>query len=204
VEDVDPDSKGLEVVALEEGGENRVFCYGLDGVLFVTHYQNWEPQNAAIGRFDLDRPGLQIWCRTRFNEHQKPFVFDRRGKLISRYEIDDVAPDGWTARGVEVINSIYWAGDQRQFAVAKERHESGDVALFDPIQGTFLKRFPEHTDRLYVADVSGDWREEIIVLNRNELHIYHNDAPNPNPERARLWSLQHYRRSKMTWNYYSP
>jgi hypothetical protein len=204
VGDVDPETDGLEVVALEEGGENRVFCYGLGGVLFVTHYQNWEPQNAAIGRFELDRPGCQIWCRSRFNEHQKPFVFDRHGELISHYEMDDVAPEGWTERGVEVINSIHWTGEERQYAVAKERHKSGDVGLFDPIQGEFLKRIPERTDRLYVADVSGDWREEIIVLNQDELHVYHNEAPNPNPERARLWSQQFYRRSKMTWNYYSP
>ena len=204
VADVDPEREGLEVVALEEGGENRVFCYGYGGLVFVTHYQNWEPQNAAIGRFDPARPGLQIWCRSRFNEHQKPFVFDQRGELISRYDMDAVAPVGWTVRGVEVINAIHWTGEARQYAVAKERHRSGDVALFDPIQGQFLERFEEQADRLYVADVSGDWREEIIVLAQRELHVYHNDSPNPNPDRPRLWSQQSYRRSKMTWNYYSP
>ena len=55
-----------------------------------------------------------------------------------------------------------------------------------------------------MADVSGDWREELIVLSGRELHIYHNDEPNANPERERLWVNAHYRRSKMTWNYYSP
>ena len=89
-------------------------------------------------------------------------------------------------------------------AAAKERHESGDVGIFDPLHGTFLHHFKEQADRLYVADVTGDWREELIVLNRNELHIYQNDQPNPNPKHPRLWTNASYRRSKMTWNYYSP
>ena len=75
--------------------------------------------------------------------------------------------------------------------------------MFEPIGGRFAARFHEQADRLYVADVSGDWREEIIVANGNELHIYENAAENPRPHQPRLWQ-QHYRRGKMTWDYYSP
>ena len=70
--------------------------------------------------------------------------------------------------------------------------------------GEFVLEFPENADRLYVADVTGDWREEIMVINGNQLHIYENTDPNPNPNRSSLWTQNHYRRSKMTWNYYSP
>ena len=76
--------------------------------------------------------------------------------------------------------------------------------MFDGISGKFIQRFPEKADRLYVADVSGDWREEMIVLSGSELHIWHNPAPNPRPQRPRLWEQPHYRRAKMTYNYYSP
>ena len=51
---------------------------------------------------------------------------------------------------------------------------------------------------------AGDWREELVVLNGNTLHIYHNDAPNPNPDHPRLWKQAHYGRTKRTHNYYSP
>jgi len=206
VNDVLPNRPGLEVVALEEGGDNgnRVFLFCSDRLLWETHYQHWEPQNAAVGEFDASRPGLEIWCRSRFNEHQKPFAFDAQGQLITQYAMDDVAPDGWTVRGVELIWAIDWTGGPKQFAVATERHKAGDVAIFDPIEGSFVTTFKEKADRLYVADVSGDWREEIIVLAGNELRIYHNPAENPNPNRPRLWEQQHYRRSKMTYNYYSP
>ena len=212
VADVRPDIPGLEVVALEEGGGNRVFLYNRDReavpkehrVIWETHYKHQEPQNAAIGDFDPQRPGLEVWCRSRYPKHQKPFVFDAQGQLIADYQMDDVAPKGWTDKGVEVIFPIDWTGESRQLVAVKERHKSGDVGIFDALSGEFLHRFKEKADRLYVADVSGDWREEVMVLNGNQLHIYSNPQPNPNLDRPRLWNQNHYRRSKMTWNYYSP
>jgi len=207
--DVRPDIPGLEVVALEEGDmrkkeRDRVFLYNPEGLIWASDYHQWEPQNAAVGEFDPGRPGLEVWCRSRFNQHQKPFVFDARGEVVAHYEMDDVAPKGWTVEGVEVINTIDWTGGPRQLAAAKERHEAGDVAIFDPISGKFAYHFPTRAHRLYVADVSGDWREEVIVLSGSRLQVYHNEQPNPNPERPRLWTRNTYRRSKMTWNYYSP
>jgi rhamnogalacturonan lyase-like protein/VCBS repeat protein len=210
VYDVRPDLPGLEVVALEEGGTtkkaggNRVFLFNPKKTLWESHYKHWEPQNAAVGEFDPKRPGLEVWARSRFNKHQKPFVFDAQGAVIAHYEMDAVAPEGWSTAGVEVIWAIDWTGEARQYAAAKERHTSGKVGVFDPITGAFLEAFQEKADRLYVADVSGDWREELVVLNGNELHIYHNGAPNPRPDQPRLWTRPHYRRSKMTYNYYSP
>jgi len=93
---------------------------------------------------------------------------------------------------------------EKQLAAAKERHRSGDVCVFNPVSGKFIKHIKEKADRLYVADVSGDWREEILVISGGELRVYHNDEKNPRPEHKRLWDSNHYRRSKMTWNYYSP
>ncbi|MFC1657150.1 hypothetical protein ACFL2P_01075 [Candidatus Moduliflexota bacterium] len=78
------------------------------------------------------------------------------------------------------------------------------MAIFDSITEKFLRRFDEKADRLYVADVAGDWREELIVLSGRELRIHHNEEPNTHPERERLWAHANYRKSKMTWNYYSP
>jgi hypothetical protein len=204
VQDVRPDLPGLEVVALEEGGDNRVFLYGMRGLIWETHYQHWEPQNAAVGDFDPESPGLEIWCRSRFNTDQKPFVFNARGELMTAYELKETAPADWTNAGVEVIWTVDWTGGPAQFAAAKERHTEGDIAVFAPMTGSFAWRADEAAARLFVADVSGDWREELVVLADGELRVYHNPAPNPRPGRARLWEQPHYRRAKMTWNYYSP
>ena len=203
VADVCPDVPRLEVVMLEEGA-NHVQVIGSKGPLWRSHFKKQEPQNAAVGRFKEDSEEIFIWCRSRYNEHQKPFVFNSAGRKIFDYKMDDVAPAGWTASGVEVIHTIDWTGKRRQLACAKERHKSGDVCIFEPLTGKFVVHFKEKADRLYVADVAGDWREEVIVLNGSELHIYQNSESNPQPNRERLWTDRNYCRLKQCYNYYSP
>jgi hypothetical protein len=203
VADVQPDREGLEVVLLEEGS-NQVQLLGSDAPVWRNHLRNQEPQNAAVGRFKEGSDEIFIWSRSRHNKHQTPFVFDSKGKVVFEYKMDDVAPPGWTDSGVEVIHTIDWTGERQQLACAKERHESGDVGLFEPLTGKFVARFPETADRLYVADVFGDWREEIIVLAGTELHVYQNKAANPRTDQPRLWKQHNYRRMKQIHNYYSP
>ena len=158
----------------------------------------------AVGRFREGSEEVFVWCRSRYPQHQKPFVFDSAGSKVFDYEMDSVAPEGWTTSGVEVIHTIDWTGKRKQLACAKERHESGDVCIFEPLTGKFMLRIPEKADRLFVADVSGDWREEILVLRGNELRVYQNTAPNPRPDEKRLWSNRNYQRLKQCHNYYSP
>jgi len=203
VADVAPDKGGLEVVLLEEGS-NAVQVLGAGGPLWRSDHKRSEPQNAAVGRFAADSDEIFIWCRSRFNTHQKPFVFNSKGKMVFAYEMDKVAPKGWTTSGVETIYTVDWTGKRQQLACAKERHTSGDVCLYEPLTGRFVARFSEKCDRLMVADVVGDWREEIIVLNGSELHVYRNEATNPRPKEKRLWSDRNYRRRKHCYNYYSP
>ena len=203
VADVRPERPGLEVVLLEEGS-NEVQVVGIDGPIWRKNLRRQEPQNAAVGRFKPGSEEIFVWCRSRYDEHQKPFVFDSSGNVVFEYEMDRVAPSGWTTKGVEVIHTIDWTGKPHQLACAKERHKSGDVGLFEPLTGRFVLRLPEKADRLYVADVSGDWREEILVLNGNELHVYSSAEPNPRPDRKRLWEDRNYRRLKQAHNYYSP
>ena len=203
VADVRPDIPGLEVIMLEEGA-NHVQLVGTAGPIWRSHFKKQEPQNAAVGRFKQGSDQIFIWCRSRYSEHQKPFVLDSAGCKVFDYKMDDVAPAGWTASGVEVIYTIDWTGKRQQLACAKERHQSGDVCLFEPLTGKFVAHFNEKADRLYVADVTSDWREEIIVLNGSELHIYSNSDRNPRPNRKRLWADRNYRRLKQCHNYYSP
>ena len=203
VADVRAEQPGLEAVLLEEGS-NAVQVVGAGGPIWRKDFRRQEPQNAAVGRFKDGAEEIFIWCRSRRNEHQTPFVFDSDGRKVFDYKMDDVAPPGWTVRGVEVIHRIDWTGSRQQLACAKERHRSGDVCIFEPLTGKFVARFKEKADRLYVADVTGDWREEIIVLAGSELHVYHNAEANPRPEVKRLWTDRNYRRAKQCHNYYSP
>ena len=203
VKDVVPDVPGLEVVLLEEGSD-QVQVVGIGGPIWRNHFREQEPQNAAVGRFSPGSDEVFVWCRSRYGKHQKPFVFNSRGEMVFDYQMKRKAPLGWTAEGVEVIHTIDWTGESTQLACAKERHKSGSVGLFEPLTGRFVKIFKEEADRLYVADVLGDWREEVIVLNGNELHVYANGDSNPHPDRERLWTNRNYRRLKQYHNYYSP
>lgn len=221
VEDVRPDIPGLEVVVLEEGSRSqkqrdRVFLAGLNGLIWQVNYQNREPQDGAVGDFDTSRPGLEIFCRSRGTGlaakpiplaefpvagYQRPFVVDAYGQVISDYSTQHMTPDGWTPMGLQVCQTIRYEGEDKAFVAATEREQNGNVAIFDPVDGKFLRHLKnEKADRLYTVDVSGDWREEIVILNGNELHIYHSENPNSHPNHGRLWDHQHYRRSKMTWN----
>lgn len=208
--DVRPDIPGLEVVALEEGGStkeeggNRIFVYNAERVIWNSDYNHWEPQNATVGEFSAAHPGLEIWCRSRYNTGQQPWVHDAQGAVIAHYKLDDVKSPGWSDAGVEIINSIDWTGGPQQLAAAKERHTAGDVGIFDPMTGKFVARFEDNAARFYVVDVSGDWREEMISWSGTQLKIYHNPAANPRPDLPRLWEKRHYRQSKQTYNYYSP
>jgi hypothetical protein len=204
IEDVRPDVPGLEVVLLEEGRNYIALENPRQGLLWHVTSERQEPQNAAVGEFDPARPGLEIWCRSRYNEHQRPWVHSARGEIIASWAMDDVAPDGWTTAGVEQIFTIDWTGEEKQLACAKERHTEGDVCVFDPMTGGFIERLDTTAMRLHVADVSGDWREEILVVNGSELLVFHNPEPNPRPDRPRLWEAPHYLRAKMSSNYYSP
>ena len=81
VADVRGDLPGLEVVLLEEG-RNYVGIVSLNqGLLSWTTHGRQEPQNAVVGEFDPARPGLEIWCRSRYDRHQKPWVLDSRGEV---------------------------------------------------------------------------------------------------------------------------
>jgi hypothetical protein len=221
VADVRPDLPGMEVVVFEEGDRRqeereRVFLANSEGLIWQANHENREPQDGAVGDFDPGRPGLEIFCRTRgtglaakpipvekfpADGYQKPFVLDSRGSVISDYSTADIVPDGWTPMGLQVCQTIHWDGTSKALVVATEREQNGNVGIFDPIGGRFLLHLKEEkADRLYVADVSGDWREEILILNGNELHVYHNDAKNPDPDRRKFWDQAHYRRNKMTWN----
>ena len=57
---------------------------------------------------------------------------------------------------------------------------------------------------MYVADLAGDWREELVVISGSNLRIYRNLDANPRPNVTSLCSDPLYNRLKMTWNYYSP
>ena len=201
--DIDPSSAGFEAVIAEEGGDRRVIMFNKFKLLWSkSRKPATDGDKVTIGNYATNRTGLEIFLRGA--ESNDMWVMDRAGNRIAAYDFDAVKqPQSWTDAGIEDIFSIHWTGGSKQFNLAKERHESGDVGIFDPMTAKFIQVFDEAADRVYVVDLAGDWREEIVVISGLRLSIYRNLDANPNPGRASLWNTRLYNRLKMTWNYYS-
>ena len=211
----------LEVALAEQRGANsHTDVVNSDEIVFrALNPWNWEdPDKLVVGDFDPERPGLEIFNRSsggdgttprgrekEFADEEAPWVLDAKGDLITKYYVNDHKPEWWTGSGLEEIFRINWDGSPRDRIAGKERHRLGASAIVDPISCAFEVIFPGHAERIYVADVLGDWREEVMTVDTGgTIEIYWNESPNPNPEKPRYWKQQHYRRQKQNWNYYSP
>lgn len=203
--DIDPDRPGLEVTAAKQGGGNEIVLYDTEGILWKYSEKSGltDGDKVQIGDFDPDRPGLEIYLRGKESDDQ--WVLDHGGNKIGDYNFDTQAPDSWTEEGVEDIWNLRWTGADKVLLTGKERHKRGDVGIYDAMDPSrTFRQFDAKTDRLYVADVAGDWREELLAISGNTLHVYQSTAENPNPNRESLWDDRTYRLDRMTWNYYSP
>jgi hypothetical protein len=210
--DVRPDKTGIEIVLLEEGHveDDHTALVTPDEFLWAKKKNNgWEPQNAAVGDFDPDRPGLEIWNRSRTAE-QTPWVYDAQGNEIASYSLFERQPPGWRGRGVEMIAAIDWEGGKKEYCAAKERHIDAGICIFDALGGEnmFIEYWgkSDSLDRIYVVDIAGDYREEIVTTSmvNKKLYVYWNPGPNNNPPKPRKWTFNWYIRQKQNYNYYSP
>ena len=67
--------------------------------------------------------------------------------------------------------------------------------------GRFLVILPAKALRLYVVDLMGDAREEVVVLDEaGVIKIFADDGPAPEALADSPWKQQHYRRQKQNWN----
>jgi hypothetical protein len=211
----------LEVALAEQQGDrSHTVVVNHERIIFQTlNPWNWEdPDKLAVGDFDPKRPGLEVFNRSSggdgtaprgkeepYRNEEAPWVLDAEGNLISKYYVNDKKPSWWTGHGLEEICRIDWDGDAGDEIVGKERHMNGTGAIVDPITGDFRIIFRVNAVRIYAAEVIGDYREEVIIVDGDgHVRIFFNPDANKNPEKPRYWAQQHYRRQKQNWNYYSP
>jgi hypothetical protein len=173
----------LEVALAEQrGADSHTDVVNADQIVFRTlNPWNWEdPDKLAVGNFGSARPGLEVYNRSSggdgtaprgreepFVDEEAPWVLDAGGRLISKYYVNDHKPRWWTGRGIEEICRIDWDGDDTDEIAGKERHKEGAGAIINPITGEFKEILRARASRLYVADVLGDWREEVVILDRD-------------------------------------
>lgn len=131
--------------------------------------------------------GIADWIRVDF----------RGGRSVRRREY-----------GIDIARPVHWDGTGQQHLFVTERHVDGQIAIVDAVTGEFLRVWPTQAARTYAADVAGDFREELIVLEARPggsvLKIFWNEEEAAGRLQKSLWEDQYYRRIRQNWNYYSP
>ncbi len=207
-------------LAEQRGDQSHTDVVNPERIVFrALNPWNWEdPDKVAVGDFDPEKPGLEVFNRSSggdgvcprsreepYRYEEGPWVLDAAGRLLAKYYVNDKKPSWWTGHGLEEVCRIDWDGDTADELVAKERHKNGAGAIVDAMTGEFRQVFEVKATRIYAADVRGDSREEVIVVDESgEVRVFWDARPNPGPGRPSPWTQQHYRRQKQNWNYYSP
>ncbi|CAM3128694.1 rhamnogalacturonan lyase [Paenibacillus lupini] len=149
VTDIDPNRPGLEIFMVHEGGAYAPYGYSLrdakTGKVIYGDYTGKDTGRGMIGDVDPSKPGLETWAVG---------LWSADGQKL-----------GNTAPGTNM--SIKWAGDMSTQLV----NGAIDVTptIEDWTRGTLLKATGTLTNNYtkgnpsLVADIFGDWREELLV-----------------------------------------
>ncbi|MCM3785129.1 rhamnogalacturonan lyase [Neobacillus mesonae] len=162
VANIDPSREGLEVYMVHEGGPYAPYGYALrdgkTGEVIYGAYTGRDTGRGMIGDVDPDHPGLETWAVG---------LYSAQGEKIS-----DQAP------GTNM--SIKWSKDMTTQIINGSLETTPTID--DWKKGTVLTaegtRTNNHTKGTpsLVADVFGDWREEMLVrtADSSAIRIYSN------------------------------
>jgi rhamnogalacturonan endolyase len=160
VADIDPELPGYEIfygiesrspkngVCLVEAKSGRII-WGYEGSTFHVHGQG------MIGDLTPEYPGIECYAGEA-KGGDKYFLYTAKGKRLSDQNLWGLNPQ-----------AIWWDADEQKEICYNNKilEYTGDVSL--SIEGEVL----------LVADILGDWREEIMVSLPGELRIYSTNIP---------------------------
>ncbi|KAF2008404.1 polysaccharide lyase family 11 protein [Aaosphaeria arxii CBS 175.79] len=175
---MDPDRKGLQGYGIQQNNENLLEDYYYDattGKLLWEHYgtEVGDVGRGMVGDIDPNQPGMEVWA------------FSGLYNAKSNKKVSDEAP--WPQLG------LWWDGD-----VTMELYNDGKIEKWNPSTQSVerlitVSKFgavnPGGRQPGFVADIFGDWREEVILKNEknSELLIFTTDQPSD----IRLYTLAH-------------
>ena len=171
VTDVIPSRPGLEITyGFETAQEKNGFCvvdaktgkiiWGCDHMITHIHSQG------LLADIDPTNPGMEFYGGEKFLPDR--WLYSAQdGKLLSREDLGSLAP-----------NPIYWDDS----FVKPYLTRSGDIVKY---KGGTLGMIEGRM--IAIADILGDWREEIITSVPGELRIYSTTIPST---RKRPWLME--------------
>jgi rhamnogalacturonan endolyase len=136
----------------------------------LKHVRIGHAQSPSIAKYRADIPGLQLLTVNYWRNPGILSLFDSEGNLLEQEEpIHSGSP----------LLPVNWRGDGQEFALL-----SGNVREGGMIDGEMRRvvMFPDdgHPDlACYVADLTGDARDEIVLWDTKQVWIYTQDRPFP-------------------------
>jgi hypothetical protein len=161
VGDLDPDRPGLEI---HYGLEKRMQSKGICMVDARTGRLLWWLNEATqhihsqglCADIDPGHPGCECYGGER-DFPEKRWLFSAAGQVLSNKDLGGLAP-----------RAAYWDADRQRELLYKDGPRKFDGTRLEPrIEGSIIA----------VADILGDWREEIVTSVPGELRIYTSTIP---------------------------
>jgi len=166
VADIDPDRPGLEIFMVHESGVWGPYGYTLrdaaTGEVLFGGFAREDVGRGMIGQVDPRYRGLQVWSSEDIHSRETGGLLTAKGERI-----DGRAP------GTNM--SIKWAADMTTQIVSGSFDD--DVVIEDWRRGRLLTAEGARSNNgtkgnpCLVADVFGDWREELLVRNADSTAI---------------------------------
>ncbi len=161
VGDIDPSRPGLEVYYGMETRQAQGGCLLVDA---ATGEELWGLDEATThvhstgmcADIDASRPGMECYSGER-DFPEKKWLWAADGELIDTPDLGGLAP-----------RTAYWDADlQREMVRSSRIYDYQGAVHRDDLSGRLVS----------VADVIGDWREELIVTSEGEIRIYTTTIP---------------------------
>ena len=160
VGDLDPNRRGLEIYY---GMETRQARNGMCMVDAATGRLLWghdKPtihihSSGLVSDIDPDQPGAECYSGER-DLKDKRWLRNSRGKVLGTKDIGGLAP-----------RAAYWDADPQRELIRGGRIEKYNGSRLGKLPGRLVA----------IADVLGDWREELIVSVAGEMRIYSTTIP---------------------------
>ncbi|WP_196940601.1 rhamnogalacturonan lyase family protein [Sphingobacterium pedocola] len=176
--DIDPERKGLEVfLAIEPWLDNG---YGVSTVDANTGERIWgighktfHVGDGMVADIDPSNPGLECFAtEDRKGGSTDKYLLSAQGEKLASNE--DVPPcRNWIWWGSGNIRQLFFGDDNRWGAESTSGGRSQSIGYWKG------KKITDglYGDILMIADLFGDWREEVVTALPGELRIYHTHIP---------------------------
>jgi rhamnogalacturonan endolyase len=181
------------------GGPLRVYICGSDeGFVVINkdgsihrHIRLGHAQTQSVGKYRMDVPGQQILIANFWRNPGIVTLFDFDANILAQEEMTP---------GSTHLAPVNWRGDGQEFALLSANVRDGGM-LDGQLRRVVM--FPDdgHPDlAYYVADVTGDARDEVILWDQERVWIYTQDGPPLRPEVYRPRRNPHYNESNYRAN----